>query len=74
MRGDKVDRLLVFERDGWICKLCDEPIDSTLRLPHPKAATLDHIVPVAIGGAHTYDNVQSAHAECNFQKGDKCRI
>jgi 5-methylcytosine-specific restriction endonuclease McrA len=73
MRGEKVDRLLVFERDGWICKLCDQPIDSTLRLPHLKAATLDHIVPVAEGGAHTYDNVWTAHAECNFLKGDKCQ-
>ena len=72
--GESINRLSVYDRDGWICRLCSEPIDSTLRLPHPMAATLDHVIPVASGGLHTYENVQAAHALCNFEKGDKCRI
>lgn len=32
--------------------------------------TLDHIIPLAAGGAHTYANVQLAHFLCNSRKSD----
>ena len=61
----------VFERDGWRCALCHEPISQTLRFPDPLSASVDHIVPVSVGGAHSPDNVQAAHLGCNARKGNR---
>jgi 5-methylcytosine-specific restriction endonuclease McrA len=33
------------------------------------APELDHIVPLACGGAHTYQNTQCTCRECNGRKG-----
>jgi 5-methylcytosine-specific restriction endonuclease McrA len=33
--------------------------------------TPGHVVPMSLGGAHTYGNVQPAHLECNLVKGDR---
>ena len=38
------------ERDGWICGICDEPIDKTLRFPNQQSPSLDHIKPLSLGG------------------------
>jgi hypothetical protein len=59
----------VFERDGWQCRLCNQPIDRTAKAPHPLSASLDHVIPMARGGPHTYTNVQTAHFRCNSAKG-----
>ena len=61
---------LVFERDGWICQLCADPVDPYERRRRWRAS-LDHIVPLSKGGSHTYDNVQLAHAGCNSRKGNR---
>jgi 5-methylcytosine-specific restriction endonuclease McrA len=37
----------------------------------PTAPTVDHIIPLARGGSHTWDNVQLAHHLCNSLKGDR---
>lgn len=47
-----------------ICGICLRPIDV------PETATVDHIVPLAVGGSNHRDNVQLAHAKCNRRKGD----
>lgn len=61
----------VFERDGWVCQLCFEAVDETLRWPHGKSKSLDHRIPLTKGGSHTYGNVQLAHLECNIAKGNR---
>jgi len=48
-----------------ICQICKKEIRSF------KAATVDHIIPWAIGGTTTPDNAQIAHRKCNQQKRDK---
>lgn len=66
-----VKRQEVFERDGWICQLCGLP---TLRETghHPMSASVDHIIPLAEGGDHTYDNCVTAHLACNnWEKRNK---
>lgn len=41
----------------------------TQAVPHPKAPTIDHVVPLAEGGHDTRANVQLAHFLCNSIKG-----
>lgn len=67
--GERVFRRKVFERDGWRCRLCGGKVARDRAVPHPKAPTVDHIVPLAEGGQHTYLNVQTAHFICNSLKG-----
>lgn len=61
----------VFERDGWICGLCHEPVDPDLAHPDPMSKSLDHIVPLTRGGGHVRSNVQLAHLVCNVSKGNR---
>lgn len=59
----------IFARDGWVCQLCNEPIDEILKWPHRYSASVDHIRPLSLGGSDTLQNVQSAHLTCNISKG-----
>lgn len=61
----------VFHRDHWTCHLCGLSINPRLRRPHPGAASLDHIVPLSLGGPHTLDNVAASHAWCNQSKHNR---
>lgn len=61
----------VLERDGPTCMLCGSPTNLTARVPHPRSATLDHVIPMSKGGAHLYSNVQIAHFICNSKRGNK---
>lgn len=62
----------LYERDNGICHLCgglcdwnDEPnhIDS-------KYPSIDHLIPIANGGEHSWENVKLAHWYCNTLRGD----
>jgi predicted nucleic acid-binding Zn ribbon protein len=66
---EPIDPVEVYCRDNWTCQLCNELIDATLTWPDPGSASLDHIIPLAALGSHTYDNVQAAHLGCNIRKG-----
>jgi hypothetical protein len=61
----------IFDRDGWVCQLCGDPIPEDARRPDPLAAEVDHCVPVALGGSDDPSNLQAAHARCNRVKGDR---
>lgn len=66
---EDVDPLAIFTRDEWMCQLCGTEVDRTLRYPDPRSASLDHVAPLARGGAHLPDNCQLAHLSCNSRKG-----
>lgn len=51
-------RRAVFERDGGKCADCGSTFD----------LQYDHVIPVALGGASTVENLQLLCAECNRQK------
>lgn len=69
---ERVFRRKVFERDAWICQLCNKPTSSKRWQPDdPLAPTIDHIIPLAKGGDHSYANTQCAHAICNSRKQDQ---
>ena len=61
----------IFERDGWVCQLCFQPIDRGAAGPRSASASIDHIVPISKGGADAPDNVQAAHFGCNSRKKDR---
>jgi hypothetical protein len=61
----------MFNRDKWICQICGLKVDSRLKYPHPKSASLDHRIALSNGGSHTEDNVQLAHLGCNSSKGNR---
>jgi len=63
---DKID---VFERDNWKCGICGKLVDRSSVFPDPFSASLDHIVPMSLGGAHSADNTQCSHLSCNLRKG-----
>ena len=65
---EKFRHIDVYERDGWICQLCTEPVDPELRYPDRMSASLDHVTPLSRGGHHTWENVQLAHLICNTRK------
>lgn len=60
----------VFARDGYRCGICGEMAERDQKVPHPRAPTLDHVVPMSKGGPHLYSNVQCAHFRCNYLKSD----
>jgi len=69
-RGQAIDPIKVFERDAWRCGICRRKTDKTKRgTYHSKAPELDHIVALANGGTHTWDNVQCSCRSCNRAKG-----
>lgn len=59
----------IFARDLWVCQLCYEPMDESLRWPYRYSASVDHILPLSLGGSDTLQNVQGAHLTCNISKG-----
>lgn len=69
LRGYRKHAPAVFERDGYICWLCDLPTSSEWTANDPLAPTLDHIIPQALGGTDDADNLGCAHAHCNSRRG-----
>jgi 5-methylcytosine-specific restriction endonuclease McrA len=69
-RGDPVRPLCLFAIYGWKCGLCPERIDPRKRHPDPMCGTIDHIIPLSMGGEHTWQNCQPAHKRCNEAKAD----
>lgn len=68
-----VKPIKVFKRDGYICQICGiacNDTDKTWGSFGPYAPTVDHILALANGGQHTWDNVQCVHAICNSYKRD----
>lgn len=53
----------LFVRSGGVCYLCGEKVIG-------KDATIDHVVPIAKGGEHSYANCRLAHRLCNSIKRD----
>ncbi len=72
VNSESVNPMRVFERDGWLCRLCGIPTPKELRGTYkPNAPELDHIVPLAKAGEHSYRNTQCLCRRCNGLKSDK---
>lgn len=66
-----VSPLEVFERDGWLCGICGKSVSKELRWPDPMSASIDHVQPLSLGGAHTMDNLRCVHLRCNIVRGNR---
>lgn len=72
--AEQFERSEIYDRDGWICQLCMEPVDQSAKYPDHLSPSLDHVIPLAKGGSHTRANAQLAHWICNTSKSDKVSI
>lgn len=61
---EHVDTSLIYERDGGLCQLCGQQVQRD-----GDEQCFDHIIPLALGGGHTVQNLQLAHMQCNIWKG-----
>lgn len=69
---ERIDPILVFNRDGWKCHICKRATPKRLRGTFDeRAPELDHILPLSMGGSHTWDNVACACRRCNGEKSNK---
>lgn len=59
----------VFQRDGYRCHICRRKTTPAKVVPHPRAPTVDHLIPLSLGGAHEMANVATACFLCNCTKG-----
>lgn len=59
---------LLREQDSC-CHICDQFIDSSIKMPDPQSPTIDHLIPLARGGTGLRDNLKAAHMRCNSIKG-----
>lgn len=65
-----VNRRQVFERDKYVCGICGLKTEPESPSCSPRYPTLDHILPMSLGGGHTYANLQCACFECNWLKSN----
>lgn len=59
-RRAALNRRAVFSRDGGACQYCGGAAES-----------IDHVIPRAKGGQHTWENVVAACRPCNVTKRDR---
>lgn len=69
--NEPIQLALVWERDAGMCWICSRPVDLDAKFPAPLSRSLDHVIPLAKGGTHTFGNVATAHLRCNISKKDK---
>lgn len=58
---EEVDRTVVLARYNGLCGICGDAVD-------PERFDVDHIIPLLVGGEHSYANTQPAHPSCNYRK------
>lgn len=68
----------LIQRDEGICKICGRQVDTEdyyyteegYFIAGDNYPSIDHIIPLAKGGTHTWNNIQLAHRHCNSIKCD----
>ncbi|MGW2719892.1 HNH endonuclease [Streptomyces sp. NPDC001492] len=72
---ERYTREEIGERDGWECGHCLTLVPREANPRDPRAPQVDHITPIAKGGADTRDNVTISHRYCNADRwglGRRC--
>lgn len=72
---EPVTRDWIFQRDKYICHICGLCCSKWAQLEQGErvdnaTATLDHVVPIDLGGAHAIWNIATACYGCNTEKAN----
>lgn len=60
----------LFDRDGGICWLCGKACDIEADPNSNNYPSIDHIVPISLGGKDEWQNIKLAHRICNSLRGN----
>lgn len=71
VEADQFNAQDIYERDNWTCQLCGLHLDPAIKFPSNDSPSIDHIIPISLGGTHTLANVQAACMGCNRRKGGR---
>ena len=69
--GPAKRRMIIWKMQNFRCAGCGGRAYPHLPWKHPKALTLDEVVPRAKGGLREYGNQIAMHRDCNARKGDR---
>jgi len=61
---ERVELVALVKRDGGYCGICHKRVAVAER-------SIDHVLPVSKGGAHSYANTRLAHLACNLRRGNR---
>ena len=71
----------LYKRDGGACHICgmqcnydDYIVKNDAVITGDYYPSIDHVIPLSKGGAHSWTNVKLAHRRCNTFKSDKTKI
>ena len=56
-------RAKIYNKSNKTCAICGKPLSID-------DFTVDHIIPLSLGGTYDEDNLQATHEKCNFMKGN----
>jgi 5-methylcytosine-specific restriction endonuclease McrA len=59
----------IYQKDKGICQVCGLPVHPLKGIDNNWDGTVDHILPLSLGGEHSMANCQLAHRICNSLKG-----
>ena len=62
---------VIAQRDKHKCHICRKRVNMNLAYTDKHSATMDHLIPISLGGDHTYTNIRLAHRTCNSSKGNR---
>lgn len=73
-----INLLKLHQKDNGICYLCNEQTDYEDMIVTSEGyyiaggdyPSIDHVIPIAKGGLHQWENVKLAHRRCNYIKSD----
>lgn len=67
----------VFRRDKGVCYICGSECNwndyewrNGIKIAGNDYPSMDHVIPLAKGGKHSWDNIRLAHRICNSKKSD----
>lgn len=70
---EKFSSVEIYNRDNWVCGICGMKVDPSVKAPDKMSASIDHVIPLALGGAHSRENTQIAHLGCNISAGARIK-
>ena len=81
-RHESISLSSLSKRDKDVCWICKQKVDwsdfeiraNEVFVAGERYPSIDHVMPLAKGGAHTWDNVKLAHRGCNAKKKDSLTV